>query len=519
MSRSYKLVADSAADLFHRSRAKIRLYGGGFANGKTTALVADALKVARDYPGATMLLARVTYPKLNDTLRAEFIKWCPQSWIKSFDKTKGNTCELKNGTIIRFRYIADTESGDGERTSNLLSANYDYIGVDQIDDVEITHEHFLQLLGRLRGQTAYVGDDPTMPQSGPRMMALTCNPTLGWVYHRIVKPVHDLRNGLFNENLICEVDDEQVPVRGPDNKPISLVEIFEATTYDNAQNLGRDYVKTLEAAYTGKMRDRYMLGKWVAFDGVVYEEFDQNIHTVTDTTLCEYISQLCLEGSPLKVVEGYDFGIAEPSCYLYLLEDMFGTKYLMDGFYEREMGIADQADKMHEIRKKHGNDMWSMQPTVRADPAIFRRTSMGLRTAGDSVAEMFRQQGIDMERGNNNILNGILKVKQLLKIQQTAINPFTHAFGAPKLYVSHHLSWFIDEITTYRWKKTKGDEALDTPVDRKNHAMDALKYAVSKDALSRMIMATPRRLPKEVFRWNETESAQDTSMRDHRYRL
>lgn len=516
MTKSYKLVADSAADLFHRSRAKIRLYGGGFANGKTTALVADALRVARDYPGATILLARSTYPKLNDTLRAEFIKWCPEPWIKSFDKTKGNVCALKNGTIIRFRYIADSESGDGERTSNLLSANYDYIGVDQIDDVEITHEHFLQLLGRLRGQTEYVGDDPTMPRTGPRMIALTCNPTLGWAYHRIVKPIHDWRNGIYNENLICEVDSGQKPVLDNNNRPIPLVEIFEATTYDNAQNLGGDYIKTLEAAYTGKMRDRYMLGKWVAFDGVVYDEFDENIHAVTDTTLCEYISQLRMENAQLKIKEGYDFGISEPSCYLFALEDMFNTTYILDGFYEREMGIADQADKIKSIREKFGTDIWSHAPVVRADPAIFRRTSMGLRTAGDSIAEMFRQQDVHMERGNNNILNGIIKVKQKLRIQKTVINPFTHAFGAPKLYVSNHLRWFIDEITTYRWKKNKGDEALDIPVDRKNHAMDALKYMESKESISRMIMSLPKKLPQQVFRWNESESVV-TNQREHRY--
>jgi hypothetical protein len=47
MAKAYKLIADSAADKFHNSRAKIRMYAGGFANGKTTALVAETLKIIR----------------------------------------------------------------------------------------------------------------------------------------------------------------------------------------------------------------------------------------------------------------------------------------------------------------------------------------------------------------------------------------------------------------------------------------------------------------------------------------
>ena len=192
--RSYKIIAGSAAEQFHNSRAKIRMYAGGFGNGKTTALVADALRVAMDYPGSTLLLARASFPKLNSTLRREFFKWCPPAWVRSFNKTD-NTCVLHNETTIDFRYIDQRGSTEGEQTSNLLSANYDYIGVDQVDDAEITETDFEQLLGRLRGSAEYAGDDPSMPRTGPRIMALTCNPTLGWPYKRIVKPFHDWKRG------------------------------------------------------------------------------------------------------------------------------------------------------------------------------------------------------------------------------------------------------------------------------------------------------------------------------------
>lgn len=516
-THSYKLIADSAADRFHRSRAKIRMYGGGFANGKTTALVADALKVARDYPGCTMLLARESYPKLNSTLRREFLKWCPPSWIKSFDKTKENTCTLKNGTVIDFRYIEQQGDGEGQSTSNLLSANYDYIGVDQIDDVGITHQDFLQLLGRLRGQTAYQGDDPSMPRTGPRMMALTCNPTLGWPFKTLVKPLHDLRDGRYNPDLICEVDEDGEPVLA-NGKPIPLIDVFEASTYENAQNLEGDYIKLLEATYRGKMRDRYLLGKWVAFDGVVYEDFDENTHVVPADVLRQHLAQMRMEGIRLGIVEGYDFGITSPSCYLLGLADPEGTVYLVDGFYEPGLGITAQADKIKSIRKAHCFDtLWDEDLIeVRADPAIFRKTNAGMRIVGDSVAEMFRKEGIAMCRGNNNILNGIIKVQSYLTPQTTVLNPFTHAWGSPKLFVADTLTWFREEIAIYRWKKNKGDETIDTPVDAKNHAMDALKYMLSKQPSLGRLFANRPPLPKAVTRWQESEAASVRS-KAHRY--
>jgi hypothetical protein len=47
--------------------------GGGFGNGKTTAGVVKALELAKDYPGSNGLIARSTFPKLNDTIRKEFL--------------------------------------------------------------------------------------------------------------------------------------------------------------------------------------------------------------------------------------------------------------------------------------------------------------------------------------------------------------------------------------------------------------------------------------------------------------
>lgn len=518
MAKAYKLIADSAADKFHNSRAKIRMYAGGFANGKTTALVAETLKVIRDYPGANILLARATFPKLNDTLRKEFFNWCPPTWIKSFNKND-NVATFVNGCQVVFRYLDEQRTSSGESTSNLLSANYDFIVVDQIEDPEITEHTFMQLMGRLRGQTEYVGVDDTMPKTGPRMMILTCNPTLGWVYKRMVKPYHDYLAGRYNPDIIAEVDDEGGHVL-ENGLPKPMLEIFEASTYDNAQNLGADYIKGLEATYTGKMRDRYLLGKWVAFDGVVYDEFDPQQHVVPREFLYQHIRQLRLAGYRLNVLEGYDHGITEPSCYLIGLTDADDFTYILDGFYEREMGITDQSKTIKKMRKVHLPDVLNTETLeVFADPAIFRRTSMSRDTVGPTVAEMFSEEDIRMTRGNNNKLNGIIKVKQRLRIEPKVVHPFTGELGAPKLFISDHLTWLIDEYTTYRWKKAKDDSTLDEPVDKNDHGMDTTKYMLSRAPQTGMLVRRgAKALPGILRKWREGVTPDAPDARGHRYR-
>lgn len=522
MSKTYKLIKGSAAEAFHLSRAKIRLYGGGFANGKTTALVIDALKVAKDYPGCTMMLGRASYPKLNSTLRREFFKWCPASWIKS-SNMKDNTCVLINGTTIDFRYIDQRTTAQGESTSNLLSANYDYIGVDQIEDPEITEHDFEQLLGRLRGSAEYKGNDPTMPRTGPRMMALTCNPTLGWVYKRLVKPLHDLRNGFYNAELICEVDSKGQRVL-VDGMPKPIIEVFEASTYENAQNLEADYIKTLEATYRGKMRDRYLHGKWVAFEGVVYDEFDETMHIVSRGMLDNHLNSLREEGQQFTVLEAYDFGSTAPSCYLLAVVDADGIIYIIDGFYEPSAigGIAHQVDMINKLRKQHVYAELSaseLEPEILADPSMFRTSNAGM-LQGASTVQMFADKGIVMRRGNNARLNGILKVKQYLNVQETLINPFTSAYGCPKLFIAEHLTWFRDEITTWRWARDRNDEAIDKPIDGHDHAMDALRYLITDTPSNARIVSRKRKpLPAKLRMWHEFDAAQRNDNRSHRYAL
>ena len=511
----YKIIEGSIHEQFQASIAKIQMFGGGFGNGKTAAGCIKALRIAKEYPGSNGLIARSTYPKLNDTIRKEFLKWCPKEWIKSFPMSvnASNTCTLVNGSEINFRYIAQQGKSEEQTTSNLLSATYDWILVDQMEDPEITYKDFTDLLGRLRGNATYKGDDPKMPRSGPRWFMMLCNPTRNWLYQKLVKPLQlYMERGTITEDLLIVRDLQGNIILDDDGKPQLLIDLFEAPTHANAHNLGADFIQTLESTYKGQMRDRFLLGKWAAYEGLIYPEFDETLHYIDESDIYQYLmKQVVEEDLEPTFVEGYDFGISSPSCYLLGIVDRFGNVFVVDGFYRPEFYIGDQANAIREIRNKWSFDgRFNIDSWILADPDIFRRKAAGgsSKVVGKSVSELFAEEdsSIRFTRGNNDIKNGITKVKQYLSPAPGHKHPITRNHPSPYIYFSSSLPFIGDEMGGYFWRKNDKGIAEDEPVSKAiDHALDTIKYMLSfRPSIGSIVVPAEKQIPAYFF-WHEQE--------------
>lgn len=521
--RTYKVHEGSLQEQFDALRTKVQVYAGGFANGKTAAsVVLKALKLAKDYPGCNGLIARSTYPKLNDTIRAEFLKWCPKHWIKSFPMSANgsNTCTLVNGSVINFRYVAQQGTASGQQsTSNLLSATYDWAIIDQIEDPEIVEKDFDDILGRLRGMTPYAGDDPSMPRTGPRWFIITCNPTRNWVYKKVVKPFQVYtEHGTITSDLLCVRDGKtEMPLLNDDGKPQLLIDVVEGSTYDNAENLEPDFIQTLESTYRGVMRDRFLLGGWGSYEGLVYPTYDDVTHMLQYDAVMDYLGDLQQQWYDIHFIEGYDFGIAVPSCYLCGFADAWGNVFIVDGFYEKgeDMPVEDQRDAIKQLR-----DVYGIQgnPPVLADPAIFRRTTATKRTIGQSTADILHDggRGVRVVRGNNDILNGIIKVSSYLAPMRMHPHPLTGEHGAPHLYITDNLQFVSDEFGSYMWKQNSKGDREDIPRDKDDHAMDTVKYLLSRRPALAKLPKFVQPKPPAYMKWH-TRDAPQQQVRGHRY--
>jgi hypothetical protein len=218
------------------------------------------------------------------------------------------------------------------------------------------------------------------------------------------------------------------------------------------------------------------------------------------------------------IIEGFDYGIAVPSCYLLGFVDHIGNVFVLDGFYEKEMHDEDIANQINVIRKRYRLVSANTGATdddrfwVAADPSIFRRQG----TVGPSLASRLEALGIYCFRGNNDIADGIAKVQGYIKPRETHRDPFTGNFGAPYLYVSESLPWLQDEFLTYMWKKSPMNVEIDKPVDKNDHALDTLKYMLSDRPQVATLYVKPSKLKEEYLMWSEKEAPTE-NVRAHRY--
>lgn len=495
--KTYKLEKGSPQEAFYKSRAMIQGFGGGFANGKTTAMCVKALGILLDYPGCNVLMARSTYPKLNDTLRRIFFEWCPKDWVKRMPTKDDNTCYLNNGSVVNFRYISQQGKNAENTTSNLLSATYDAVFVDQIEDPEITHKDFRDLLGRLRGSTPYKGDDPTMPRSGPGWFVFACNPTANWVYTQLVRPFQRYKNGVKDGELLVNPKTGEL-----------LIDVIEGSTYTNRSNLREEYIELLEGTYKGQFRERYLTGLWVSYEGLVYKDFEPEVHVVDHERMKEYLEELIAANVLVDFIGGYDHGIAVPACYLLAFVDRYGNVMVVDGFYEKEKPIFEIAKEIDRINGRYGAD----NARIYADPSIFRRAS----TVGQTVGGMFQSYGVRMERGVNDILPGVTKIGGYLARKRFHRNPFTGSGDAPHLYVSTNVPFVTDEFLTYLWKKSADGKSVDVPRDGNDHAMDALKYLMTPRPHASKVVVLRKQEDQPYMRWQEYEKKMEGE-KMHRY--
>ena len=486
----YRIEEGSLQDRFMNLRTKIQMYGGGFGNGKTACGCMKALRIMHDYPESHGAILRETLPKVTGTTMKEFFKWCPKSWIKSWNKSD-RILTLTNGSTCVFGYLTQ-QGGDNNSTSNVLSATFDWALIDQVEDPGIVYKDFTDLLGRLRGSAKYEGSDPTMPKTGPRWLMLLCNPTRNWVYKKIIAPIQKYKQtGIKSDDLLWDDEKEEL-----------LIGIVEGSTYENRNNLPEDFIKTMEMTYKGQMKDRFLLGKWEGYEGLVYPSFDLNVHVVPHEWLENYYWQLN-DTHKIQIIEAFDYGLAVPSAYGFLFTDADYNIFLMDGYYDKEKTPTYIANSIIKIRDsyKYANP----SATIIADPAIFRRTVLQNQQTLALSDIFFRDFGIRMCPGQNDILAGITKVNSYLDTYKMHKHPMTGDYNAPHFYVSDKCQWFIDEITDYYWKKDKDDNSVDMPQDKNDHAMDMLKYALTYSPELATINTKKLRATDYLYKWTEKE--------------
>ncbi len=221
--------------------------------------------------------------------------------------------------------------------------------------------------------------------------------------------------------------------------------VIETTTYDNVL-LPRyeDFIAEAKDSGDEDWVRRFLDGTWEAFAGQIYKEFNPDKHVMD--MIHPDTGELLI--SNFDYVEaGIDWGFRNPSVILTI-----GVKgkdvFIIDEYYQREKPthyVVSEVAKRH--KKFH-----------------FRRAYFDPSNP-DLIFQAADLQ-IPSEKGDRNVDAGIGKIKSILK--------------KGHLHVGRHCVHTIREFQTYQYKKDKtGENAVEVPAKLDDHAMDALKYALT----------------------------------------
>lgn len=344
----------------------------------------------------------------------------------------------KSQMLVRLKNGSVIQGFNLQNHKRLTSLNISWFWIDEVTEVE--ESNFLQLQGRLRGE-------------GARKGWVTGNPNgRDWVYETFV-----------NQNR-------------------EEYAFYHAKTYENTY-LPQDYIDNLRKYYPPEWVTRFMEGSFEVFEGQIYHEFSPSIHVVHSGD----VFPIPQEWPRFRAI---DHGIYHPTCCLWGAMDPSGNLFIYDQYYQRNKLISENCT---EIVRKSGNDIFEW--TV-IDPNTDRRDA----TTGTSYMDEYRRNGVQCIKGQNAILDGISRVKELMYVDPDHDHPLTLRPNAPRLYVFPSCDKLIWEIQQYKWRPQSASEATrdrEEPVDRHNHAIDALRYMVMQNPRAQEAAETGR----EWDRW------------------
>lgn len=199
---------------FIKTLARYPANVSAWGTGKSLSLIARAVKLSEEYPGNLGVIFRKEYTDLRD------------STIKDFEDYTGlkvnsqREVKLHNGSTIMFRHL--------EEMNNIQNMNLGWFAIEQAEELD-TDDQFFVLFGRLRRAN--------VPHSG--FIVANANGH-NWIYK--LWKLKNLEGG----------------------------ELYEATTYDNKENLDVKFMQSLEVLKDKKPKlyNRLVLNSWDESDTI-----------------------------------------------------------------------------------------------------------------------------------------------------------------------------------------------------------------------------------------------------------
>lgn len=216
------------------------------------------------------------------------------------------------------------------------------------------------------------------------------------------------------------------------------------TMADNL-TLSPDIVARYESQYAGVFYQRYILGRWVMADGIIYDMFDSNVHILPKDARIECEDDYYISS---------DFGVQNATVFLLWGRERNTQRWVC----LNEWYYSGRDTKVQKTVQEMVDGLESIIP-----PGINIKQVIIDPSAAALIAEV-RKRGFHTRKADNDVLNGISNVSTMLRQDKLVFMP--------------RCKNTIDEFGVYAWDTKATDRGIDQPIKANDHCLDAVRYFV-----------------------------------------
>jgi PBSX family phage terminase large subunit len=385
------------------------LFDGGARSGKTQLVLSWLIHMCQTHKGLKCIAARLHLDHAKNTLYEASLKEMIEGTGIVWMEQKANLI-CPNGSMIQIRGL-----DDDERIDRVLGTEYCYAFLNECTQIsksamEVVASRLAQNVDGLH-----------------QKMIFDCNPR---------SPVH----WLYKMGVL-HVDPET-------NKPLPDIELWDRLKWTPMDNphLNATYIASLNAL-SGAARRRMLLGEWCQSEGLVYPEFNEDVHIFhRDCSLATFH------------VVAIDTGFKDPTVLSLwaVFKDQEGLSiHLQELRYTPGRLLDHSIGEMMEVWR-------GLSPIVVVDPSS-SGTLVELGTKGWNVSP-----------AKNKLITGIQVMSDMIKSARLTVEP-----SCKKMMLEEIYSYTLDPDTDL--------PAGGTP----DHLLDATRYACMAVQGERELVARP----------------------------
>lgn len=212
---------------------------------------------------------------------------------------------------------------------------------------------------------------------------------------------------------------------------------------DDNTMLDSAYVASLKKEYTGVFYDRFILGKWVIADGVIYDMWKDGYYYDELPPDLEYAGQYIT----------IDYGTTNPTAMYYVIDDSTRL-WVEDEYYH-----SSQDQRYQKTDKEYADDLEAFIGDRPINAIILDPSAASFR------AELASRGAITVN-ADNDVLDGIRLMASVISLGYLRVN--------------RKCTRFAQEIVAYSWDSKAAERGEEKPIKQADHAMDSVRYLIKR---------------------------------------